>query len=189
MPPSSGRRATITNVFSPGFALVHTADLGAARTAAVRALMRRAFGDRFDDADWDHAIGGLHALVTDGGAVVAHASVVQRAMLHRDTPVRVGYVEAVAVDPAHRGRGHAATVLGAVERVITGAYDLGGLAAADDVAGLYTRRGWHRWRGHPAVLAPGGLTLTPDDDDSTYVYGCADPTGILACDWRAGDVW
>ncbi|MDQ3128323.1 MAG: hypothetical protein M3Q66_07730, partial [Chloroflexota bacterium] len=36
-------------------------------TAAIRALMQAAFGDdedeRFEDADWEHALGGTHVLL------------------------------------------------------------------------------------------------------------------------------
>lgn len=45
----------------------------------VRHLLDRAF-DNFDDDDWDHALGGCHAMVTDDAdaTVVAHGSVVPR---------------------------------------------------------------------------------------------------------------
>jgi aminoglycoside 2'-N-acetyltransferase I len=34
--------------------------------AAARELMDEAFGGEFGDADWEHALGGLHAVVHDG---------------------------------------------------------------------------------------------------------------------------
>ena len=47
------------------------------------------------------------------------------------------------------------------------------------------------WQGPTAVLAPGGLTRTPEDDDSTLVRPVPglNLTGTLTCDWREGDVW
>ena len=49
--------------------LRHTAQLSPAELAAARALCDSAFAD-FADADWAHALGGMHALVTDDGLPV-----------------------------------------------------------------------------------------------------------------------
>lgn len=171
---------------------VHTALLEAAELDRIRDMVDRAFAGQFDGTDWDHALGGLHILVTDDDRVMAHAAVVQRRLVHDDKPIRAGYVEAVAVDRALRGRGYAAAVMDEAERIIRAAYDLGALSAADGVERFYLSRGWQAWQGPTGVLTPTGLTLTPDDDDSTYVLPVSAPakvTGVLACDWRDGDVW
>lgn len=162
--------------------------------ARIRDLLDRAFAGQFDDTDWGHTLGGLHVMVADGDEIVAHAAVVQRQLLLDDRPLRTGYVEGVAVDPHRRGRGHAATVMTEAERIIRAAYDLGALSASDGVSAFYRARGWLAWRGPTAVLAPTGLTRTPDDDDSTFVLPTPSTpdiqsTGTLACDWRDGDVW
>lgn len=173
---------------------VHTADLTAGELAQLRELLGEAFraaSGAFDDADWAHARGGMHVLAEAGGRIVAHAAVVQRSLLAGGVPLRAGYVEAVAVHPDHQRLGYATAVLDEAERIIRAAYDIGALSAARSAEGLYTRRGWVRWPGTTAVLTPDGLTATPDDDDSTYVLPVtAVPLGgVLACDWRAGDVW
>ena len=173
---------------------VPTADLTAADRTAIRRLLDDAFAGSFDDDDWDHALGGLHFLVDEQDTLVAHAAVVQRRFWHAGRSLRGGYVEAVAVPPRWRGRGFAAAVLAEAERVIDRAYDLGALSASDAGRGLYLARGWVPWQGPTAVLAPGGLTRTEEDDDSTFVRPVAggaalDPAAVLACDWRDGDVW
>src|SRR5947209_12894644 len=84
---------------------------------------------QFTDADWDHALGGMHVLVHDGGELVAHGSVVQRHFVHAGRSWRVGYVEAVGVAARVRRRGHGAAVMGALEEVIRRAYDFGALSA------------------------------------------------------------
>ena len=61
---------------------VPTADLSKAERSAIRGLLDLAFAGDFDDHDFDHALGGLHVLVLDGGEPIAHASVVQRRFLH-----------------------------------------------------------------------------------------------------------
>jgi aminoglycoside 2'-N-acetyltransferase I len=168
----------------------HTADLAQAELHAVRTLLDDAF-DGFSDQDWDHALGGQHALVVEDGQVVAHGSLVLRRMLHGGRSLRAGYVEAVAVHPQRRGVGHASAVMTALEGLAP-AYQL--LALSSSTAGLplYQGRGWQRWRGPSAVVSPEGLLPTPDDDGSIYVLGAGagvDLEGIIACDWREGDVW
>jgi aminoglycoside 2'-N-acetyltransferase I len=170
---------------------VHTADLGAGERAQVRSVIDAAFGDRFDDADWAHALGGLHVLAEAGGRIVAHAAVVQRSLLAAGIPLRAGYVEAVAVHPDHQRLGYATALLDEVERIIRAAYDIGALSASRAAAGLYARRGWVPWPGTTAVLTPKGVRPTRDDDGSTYVLpvGAMPLEGVLACDFRAGDAW
>jgi aminoglycoside 2'-N-acetyltransferase I len=131
-------------------------------------------------------------VLRDGAELVAHASVVQRQLVHGDVPIRTGYVEAVAVREDRRGRGHGRAVMAEAERVIAAAYDLGALSSG--LEGFYERSGWIRWLGPTYVLAPGGLTRTEDDDDGVLVLRTPtspqlDLTGPLACDWRSGDVW
>jgi aminoglycoside 2'-N-acetyltransferase I len=174
--------------------VVHTAHLEAAELLAIRRLLDLAFAGWFDDADWNHALGGLHILAAEDDQVIAHAAVVQRQLVIDKRPVRTGYVEAVAVHPQWRGRGYAAMVMDEVERTIRAAYDLGALSASGGVEGFYLSRGWLAWQGPTYVLAPRGMARTPQDDDSTFVLVVSskirvDVGGVLACDWRDGDVW
>jgi aminoglycoside 2'-N-acetyltransferase I len=60
---------------------VHTSSLDATRLHAIRRLLDDAFLV-FDDDAWEHCLGGMHATIWEGGEVVAHASVVQRRLLH-----------------------------------------------------------------------------------------------------------
>ena len=172
--------------------LAHTADLSPAALAAARALIVDAFAGDFDDTDWEHGLGGMHAMAWAGGELIGHGSVVQRRLLHTGRALRVGYVEAVAVRADQRGRGHAAAVLAPLERVIRTAYDLGALSSSAAGAGFYAARGWLCWPGPTAVLSPSGVRRTPEEDGGVYVLPGAvalDPTAELACDWRDGDVW
>ncbi len=107
----------------------HTAELDAEVLTAARALLDRAFEGRFSEDDWEHAVGGIHAVVWEDGVLVAHASVVQRRLLHGGRALRAGYVEGVGVDPDRRRSGHGAAAMAPLERVIRRAYDLGALAA------------------------------------------------------------
>ncbi|MFH8349905.1 GNAT family N-acetyltransferase [Streptomyces sp. NPDC018045] len=172
--------------------LVHTAELDARTRAAARTLLDDAFEGDMSEEDWDHALGGVHALVREGDELIGHASVVQRMMLHDGRPLRCGYVEGVGVRADRRGRGHGAAMMTALERVIRHAYDLGALSASEGAAAFYTARGWQLWQGPSAVLSPTGLRRTQEEDGAVHVLQAGTPlhlTGELACDWRSGDVW
>ena len=70
--------------------LSHTAELGRATLKAARALLAKVFEGDFTDHDWEHALGGMHAVVWDGDELIGHASVVQRRLLHGARALRAG---------------------------------------------------------------------------------------------------
>ena len=150
----------------------------------------------FSDADWEHALGGMHALISQHGALIAHAAVVQRRLLYRDTALRCGYVEGVAVREDWRGQGLAGALMDAartgaarrlptrrVERVRGGQahVHLARLAAVarSDFRACACGRDAHPRRRQRAVRVAGGL---PNDLE-------LDTTAEITCDWRDGDVW
>jgi aminoglycoside 2'-N-acetyltransferase I len=170
----------------------HTSELDGATLRDCRALLDDVFGDEMSDADWDHALGGIHAMVRDDGQLIGHASVVQRRLLHRGRALRTGYIEGVAVIAARRGEGHGGAMMGALEDVIRWAYELGALGAAEQAAEFYAGRDWQRWRGPTSALTPTGIVRTEDEDGSIYVLPVSaqlDLDDALTCDWRDGEVW
>lgn len=170
----------------------HTADLDTVALEATRALLAEAFRGDWQDTDWEHALGGMHAMIWEGRELVGHAAVVQRRLLHRGQALRAGYVEAVAVREDCRRRGYGAAMMNALEAVIRGAYHIGALATSEEATDFYTPRGWRRWQGPTSALTPAGIVRTPADDDSIHVLPVTvqlDLTGELTCDWRDGDVW
>lgn len=172
--------------------VAHTCALTEAELQAVRHLLELAFPDDLTDQDVEHALGGMHALVTEAGELVGHGSVVMRRLLHGGRSLRTGYVEAVAVRPDRRRLGHGGAVMAALEDVIRGAYELGALGASDEGVPFYVSRGWQPWTGTASVVAPDGLRRTPEEEDGLFVLPVTvelDPDGDLACDWRDGDVW
>jgi aminoglycoside 2'-N-acetyltransferase I len=172
--------------------VAHTADLDHGTRRAARALLDDVFGAEMTDEDWDHALGGVHALVWEGDQLIGHASVVQRRLLHNERTLRAGYVEGVAVRADRRLRGHAAAMMSELERIIRAAYEIGALGAADDAAAFYAARGWQAWQGRTYGLTPAGVVRTEDEDGGVYVLQAEAPLdlqGDLTCDWRAGDLW
>jgi aminoglycoside 2'-N-acetyltransferase I len=173
--------------------LAHTADLESATLRAARDLLKDVFGAEMTDHAWDHALGGMHALVWDEGELIGHAAVVQRRLFYRGRTLRTGYVESVGVRADHRRRGIGAALMAEVERVIRAAYEVGALGATEQGAALYAARGWRRWQGETSALSPTGPVRTESEDGDIYVLevgGLAlDIREPLMCDWREGDVW
>ena len=172
--------------------VAHTSALDATTLAAARALLDDAFQGEFSDHDWDHSLGGMHALAWDGDELIGHASVVQRRLIHGGRALRAGCVEGVGVHADRRRGGHGTDLMEALAPIIRGAYDLGALSATDAGAALYTGLGWQLWQGPTSVLTPSGIARTEGDDGSVYVLPVAVPldlSGELTCDWREGDVW
>jgi aminoglycoside 2'-N-acetyltransferase I len=154
--------------------------------------MDDAFGGRFDDTDWEHALGGWHVLVTDGGALVAHAAVVPRDLRVDGQPVDAGYVEAVATAPARRGEGLATLAMREVDRLVRQHHHLGALSTGTHA--FYARLGWERWRGPTFVRHGDELVRTPEEDDGIMVlrFGPSrtlDLAAPLSCEARSGDDW
>ncbi|WP_026256523.1 GNAT family N-acetyltransferase [Mycobacterium sp. 155] len=176
--------------------LVHTSDLDHETREDARRMVIEAFGGDFTDADWEHTLGGMHALICRHGALIAHGAVVQRRLLYRDTALRCGYLEGVAVREDWRGQRLATAVMDALEQVLRGAYQIGALSASEEGRPMYTARGWLAWQGPTSVLQPAGVARTPSDDRSLFVLPIDLPDGLeldttaeLTCDWRDGDVW
>jgi aminoglycoside 2'-N-acetyltransferase I len=158
----------------------HTAELDAATLTAARALLYDVFDD-MTDHDWEHALGGMHALVWEGAELIGHASVIQRRLLHGGRALA-----------NRRGRGHGAAMMDALETVVRGGYELGALGATDEAAVFYAARGWMLWRGPSSALTPSGIRRTEEDDGCIYVLPMQVPLDLsseLTCDWRNGDLW
>jgi len=172
--------------------VAHTAQLDPGTLSAARALLYAVFDD-MTEADWEHSLGGIHALAYEGSELVGHAAVVQRRLLHGGRALRTGYLEGVGVRADRRRRGHASEMMEALERVIRDAYELGALGATDDATLFYSGRGWRLWGGPLSALTPDGVVRTPDEQGAVYVLPVEgvplDLSGSLTVDWRDGDVW
>jgi aminoglycoside 2'-N-acetyltransferase I len=172
--------------------LGHTGQLAPAVLAAAHELLDQAFDGDFTDQDWEHCLGGLHALLWEGAELIGHAAVVQRRLLHNGHAIRTGYVEGVGVRASARGRGHGAALMAAMEEVARAAYELAALAATEEAAAFYAARGWRLWEGPTFALTPSGTVRTDEADGWIYVLPMAaqlDLRGEIVCDWRDGDVW
>src|SRR3954452_16492414 len=128
---------------APRVVVAHTADLDRATRDAAYALLDVVFAGELEADDWEHALGGIHAVAHDPeGAVIGHASVIQRRLVHGGAPLRAGYVEGVGVHADHRRRGIAGLLMAPLERVIRNAYDLGALGGAGGAGGLFPDPRW-----------------------------------------------
>ncbi|MGH2649997.1 MAG: GNAT family N-acetyltransferase [Actinomycetota bacterium] len=163
--------------------------------AGLRELFGAAWGgdsDEFTHEDWDHALGGLHFILEEGGAIVAHASVVERELHTSGYRLATGYVEAVATWPSHQRRGYGSALMGEVDDYIDQTFQLGALDTGS--AAFYERLGWVVWKGPTFVRTDSGLVRTAEEDGNVLVrltpkFPELDLWAPISCDWRPGDVW
>lgn len=128
-------------------AVLESDRVDAAARVALHRLWATAIGDRFDSDDADHACGGVHALVHDGGQLVGHASAVPRLITFGDQPWRVvGYVEAVATDPERQGEGISRLAMLRLHDEIASRWQVA-LLSTGRATGFYELLGWERWLG------------------------------------------
>ena len=158
----------------------------------IHALLLEAFEGDFDDADWEHALGGTHVVALDGSVLVAHASVVARVLEVDGVPFRTGYVEAVAVSPSRHGEGIGSLVMHDVAEIVTSEFELGGLGTGRH--SFYERVAWERWQGPTFVRRGSELMRTEEDDDGVMVLrfgpsSTVDLTAAISCEARPGDDW
>ncbi len=127
----------------------HTADVDRGTLDAARALLDAVFRGDMSDHDWEHALGGFHALAWEGDELVGHASVIQRRLLHGGRALRTGYIEGVGVRADRRRRGIGAALMEPLERIVRRAYDLGALGRPTRPQRSTPRWGGRRGRDRP----------------------------------------
>jgi aminoglycoside 2'-N-acetyltransferase I len=172
-----------------------TEELSSEEVAVLRDLFDAAWRDDpegFTDEDWEHAVGGVHFILEEGRAIVAHASVVERELHTRGHRLSTGYVEAVATSPKRQRRGYGSTLMRDVDEHIEQAFQLGALATGS--VAFYERLGWVVWGGPTFVRTKAGLIRTAEEDGQVLVRLTPtspqlDLTAPISCDWRSGDVW
>jgi aminoglycoside 2'-N-acetyltransferase I len=174
---------------------LETHQISAHDIETLRALFDAAWreGDgEWCEQDWEHAKGGIHVIAEEDGQIVSHGAVVERQLEVDGTPIRTGYVEAVATWPQQQRRGHATLVMRELNAAIRESYPLGALSTP--VPSFYERLGWELWRGPTAVRTATGVERTPDDDDGIMILRTStspplDLDALIICEWRDGDVW
>jgi len=160
---------------------------------ALRTLWDRAFGDRFDDHDADHAFGGVHVVACDGERLIGHASAVPRRIRFGDKPWRtVGYVEGVATDPERRAEGIGRHVMERLRAEISSRWPVA-LLSTGRATGFYELLGWERWRGLSYTQTAAGVAADVEHGglmilrlDSSVV---PDLFVAVTCEGRSGDAW
>ena len=125
--------------------------------------------------------------------MVAHGAVVARKVIVGGTPMRAGYIEAVAVSPARQGSGLGKYVMQALSGILEEQFEIGVLSTG--LPEFYLRSGWQRWRGPTwAARLDGELERTPEEDDGVLIFRTSrtppiDLASDIVCDDRPGDAW
>lgn len=174
-------------------AVLESDAVDAASRVALCRLWDRAFGDRFDDDDIDHAFGGVHVLVWQGADLIGHASAVPRMIRFGDQPWRtVGYVEGVATDPEHQHQGVGTRVMTRLHDEIGTRWGVA-LLSTGRATGFYELLGWRRWLGPSYTQTATGIVLDGEHGGLMVFSGdqrvVLDRTVAVTCQDRPGDAW
>jgi aminoglycoside 2'-N-acetyltransferase I len=172
-----------------------TAELTAEDIVRLRSLLWAAFppGDEgFSEDDWQHGLGGRHFLIERDGRIVSHAAVVERELHVGGTPLRTGYVEAVATHPDQQRQGLGTAVMREASDHMRATFELGALGTGEHA--FYERLGWATWQGRAYLRTPDGPERTPDEEGFIMVLRtpstpALDLEASISCDWRPGDAW
>lgn len=172
---------------------VDSGQLDAAERSALRALWERAFEGDMTEDDVDHAYGGVHVVARDGGTVVAHASAVPRRIRFGGGPWRtIGYVEAVATDPACQGQGIGRSVMARLQDEIAARWPVAMLSTGSATE-FYAALGWEGWRGTSYTSTAAGVVADGEEDGLMVLR--VDPALVpdlavdVTCEDRPGDAW
>lgn len=163
--------------------------LSAADTVAIIDLCSRAYEEDYAPA-MDSFADSVHILARREGVLVSHALWITRWLqIGEAAPLRTAYVEAVATDEHHRGRGFASQVMQRLAAEIT-AFDLGALCPAETT--LYARLGWEYWQG-PLFHRKDGA-LIPDPEEQVMILRLPQTPTLdlslpISVEWREGEVW
>ena len=85
--------------------------LSAADDAAIAGLLARCFDTDFGGRSYFIHHHSLRLVLRDGAAIISHMALTLRSVQLGDQRLTVAGLADVATDPAHRGQGHAATLL------------------------------------------------------------------------------
>ncbi len=124
--------------------------------------------------------------------LVTHAMWVTRWLQVADAqPLKTAYVEAVATLPAQQRNGYATRVMQRLEQSIPAAYEAAALSPA--TTGIYTRLGWHFWRGPLSIRLPSGEHRATPDESVMVLPLPGRPALLLdqplSAEWRKGELW
>ncbi len=158
----------------------------------LRELLAQAFGGRFSEDDWEHALGGAHIAVRDSGILVSHAAVVPRLLYVGDVVYSCGYVEAVATLPKMQRRGFASLAMREVNKLIESKYAIGALSSS--TKDYYRKFGWEDWQGPSYIRTPDEWIRSESEDNGIMIlnfepHSDLDLYARIACDVRSGDSW
>jgi aminoglycoside 2'-N-acetyltransferase I len=168
-----------------------SAELSSRARDEILALCDRAYGEdlraafqAFDDP--------IHVFATVDGAIVSHALWVTRWLAPGvSAPLRTAYVEAVATDPAHHGRGYASAVMRTLVSEVAD-FQLAALCPSDRGQSLYSGLGWQQWIGPLYIRQGPGLIETPDESIMIHRLPGSPPLNLnepLSAEWRPGELW
>jgi aminoglycoside 2'-N-acetyltransferase I len=157
----------------------------------LQALLTDAFAGDFSESDWQNSLGGARFVGLQNEELVAHGTVVARSMWLDESPITVGYVEAIAVAPNKQKQGIGSLLLNEITQLCLQNYELAMLST--DEKDFYRRFGWQDFPGQSFVLVGDQQIRTAEEDCGLMVLTPESRSfgkiSKVCCQARFGDAW
>ena len=174
--------------------MIQDRKIDAGLLADSKSLCFSAFGNRFNETDWQHTFGGIRFLLFQGTELMGHAAVVPRCIHIDNEIINAGYVEGVVVRTERQRQGIGSKVMQEVTNFIFDEFGFGGLSTGKH--SFYARFGWELWPGPTFVLKGTDQVRTPEENFGGGLMVLRDSkfaslslTESIACHERDGDNW
>ena len=166
-------------------------DLNQSIEADLLKLMSDAFEGDFSDEDWQHTHGGIRFLGYLGNELIGHGAVISRSMKVDGEETKVGYVEAIAIDPRHWRQGYGSRLISEITLYCRSQFSFSMLSTGERA--FYRKYGWLDFEGESFILQGEDEVRSKEEDEGLmYLFGIdavVQAPRKIVCDFRAGDAW
>jgi aminoglycoside 2'-N-acetyltransferase I len=170
---------------------VINAELNSEIEPKIKYLLDSAFEGDFSAVDWDHTFGGVRFLGFLNGELIAHGAVIRRWMEVDGLRMPVGYVEGIAVSPAHWRNGFGSLLMAEVTEYCKRVFQLSMLST--DEKDFYRKHGWIDFEGNSYVIIIGIESSSYDEDEGLMCLSSSnqvqDRPRRVVCESRSEDAW
>jgi aminoglycoside 2'-N-acetyltransferase I len=158
---------------------------------SVHELLLSAFEGDFSEEDWQHSFGGVRLIGFMNEEIVAHGAVVPRVVRIDDVEEKIGYVEAIAVDPRFWRQGIGTALMEEITKICKSQYQFSMLSTGEK--DFYRRFGWVDFKGESYVDLGEKVVRSEEEDEGLMYLGVGNYLNVsplkVICKSRPGDAW
>ena len=166
-------------------------DLNQSIEAELLELMNDAFEGDLSEEDWQHTYGGIRFMGYLNDELIGHGAVILRSMKVDGDEIKVGYVEAIAIDPRHWRQGYGSRLISEITLYCRSKFSFSMLSTSEKA--FYRKYGWMDFEGESYVSqAEVEVRSKEEDEGLMYLFGRNEIARVprkIVCESRSGDAW